>query len=85
MNPANRDEKLELAGNGFFGAKHNPKFTRVSGVYITNANTANLTTTAGHAFRHNPFAKYPVDLVITDSIHEILDLPENYPFNNQPM
>ena len=85
VNPANRDEKPELAGNGFFGDKHNPKFTRVSGVYITNANTANLTTTAGHTFRHNPFAKYPVDLVITDSIHEILDLPENYPFNNQPI
>lgn len=78
-NPTNRDEKSEFAGNGFFGAKHNPKFTRVSGVYITNANTANLATTAGHAFRHNPFAQYPIDLSITQSIKEIFNIPEDYP------
>lgn len=80
-NPANRHEKLELTGNGFFGAKNNPKFTRVSGVYITNANSTNLTTTADHALRHNPFAKYPVDLAITNPINEILGLSNDYPFN----
>ncbi|WP_343745330.1 hypothetical protein [Chitinophaga sp.] len=78
-NPSNHDEKLEFAGNGFFGSKHNPKFTRVSGVYITNANTANLSTTAGHAFRHNPFAQYPIDLLMVQPIKEILNIPENYP------
>lgn len=71
---------MELTGNGFFGAKHNPKFKRVSGVYITNANTANLTTTAEHAFRHNPFAQYPLNLTINQSIKEIFKIPNEYPY-----
>lgn len=79
----NRNDRLEFAGNGFFGSKHTPKSTRVSGVYITNANTANLGTTAAHAFRRNPFAKYPIDLTIADSIKELLGIPDNYPFNHK--
>lgn len=81
--PANRDEKFRFSENGFFGSKQNPKATRVSGVYVTNANTANLTTTADHAFRNNRFAKFPVDLEIADSIQNILNLPEDYPFNDK--
>ncbi|MDR6487279.1 hypothetical protein J2799_001764 [Chryseobacterium vietnamense] len=77
----NRDEKSRFSGNGFFGSKHNPKATRVSGIYVTNANTANLTTTAGHVFRHNHFAKFPVDLEIMNSIAELLNVPKDYPFN----
>ena len=77
-NPANQDEKFEFAGNGFFGSKRNPKFTRVSGVYITNSNTANLSSTADHAFRHNPFAKYAIDLKISQSVKEVLNIPDNY-------
>lgn len=80
-NPANRDEKLEFAGNGFFGSKHNPKFTRVSGVYISNSNTANLSSTADHAFRHNPFAKHAINLTISQSVKEILNIPDNYPYS----
>ena len=75
---------MEFTGNGFFGSKSNPKFTRVSGVYITNANTANLATTAEHAFRHNPFAKYPIAFVINQSIKELLHIPEDYPFKKLP-
>lgn len=78
-NPDNRDERLELSGNGFFGSKSNPKFTRVSGVYITNANTANLGTTVGHAFRHNPFARFPTDLIIDRLVPELLSIPSDYP------
>lgn len=78
-NPNNREEKLKFTGNGFFGSKSNPKFTRVSGVYITNANTANLGTTAEHAFRHNPFAKYPIDFVINQSIKNLLHIADEYP------
>lgn len=80
-NPNNRDERMEFTGNGFFGSQQNPKFTRVSGVYITNANTANLATTAEHAFRHNPLAKHPIDLIIDRSIKELLHIAEDYPFN----
>lgn len=78
-NPENRDEKTEFAGNGFFGSKQNPKFTRVSGVYVTNANTANLATTGKHVFRHNPFAKYPLDFKVDKSIKELLYIGDNYP------
>lgn len=78
-NPANRDERLELSGNGFFGSKNNPKFTRVSGIYITNANTANLDTTVVHAFRHNPFAQFPTDLEIDQPVQELLSIPPGYP------
>ncbi|WP_160138679.1 hypothetical protein [Chryseobacterium sp. c4a] len=80
--PNNRDEKSRFSGNGFFGSKHNPRATRVSGVYVTNANTANLTTTANHVFRHNQFAKFPIDLEITNSIAVLLNVPDGYPFNN---
>lgn len=83
-NPNNREEKMEFTGNGFFGSKNNPKFTRVSGVYITNANTANLATTAEHAFRHNPFAKYPIAFVIDQPIKELLHIPEDYPLKKLP-
>lgn len=81
-NPNNRQEKMEFTGNGFFGSKSNPKFTRVSGVYITNANTANLATTAEHAFRHNPFAKYPINLSISHSVKNIFKIPDNYPYSS---
>ncbi len=77
--PDNRDERLELSGNGFFGSKNNPKFTRVSGVYITNANTANLATTVDHAFRHNPFAQFPTYMVIDKPVQELLSIPLDYP------
>jgi len=40
----------------------------------------NLATTAEHAFRHNPFAKYPMAFVINQSIKELLHIPEDYPF-----
>lgn len=83
-NPNNRDERMQFTGNGFFGSETNPKFTRVSGVYITNANTANLATTAEHAFRHNPFGKHPVDLKIDQSIKELLHIAEDYPFIKLP-
>lgn len=80
-NPNNRDERMEFTGNGFFGSQQNPKFTRVSGVYVTNVNTANLATTAEHAYRPNPFAKHPIDLIIDQSIKELLHIAEDYPFN----
>lgn len=83
-NPNNREEKMEFTGNGFFGSKSNPKFTRVSGVYITNANTANLATTAEHAFRHNPYAKHPIAFVINQPIKELLHIPEDYPLKKLP-
>ncbi len=83
-NPNDREEKMEFTGNGFFGSKQNPKFTRVSGVYITNANEANLATTAEHVFRHNPFAKKPIDFVIKKSIKEVLQIVEDYPFKRLP-
>lgn len=83
-NPNYREEKMEFRGNGLFGSKSNPKFMRVSGVYITNANTANLATTAEHAFRHNRFAKYPIAFVINQSIKELLHIPEDYPFKKLP-
>lgn len=82
--PVNREEKMEFTGNGFFGSKSNPKFTRVSGVYITNANTANLATTAEHAFRHNPFAKHPIDFEINQSIKDLLHIAEDYPLKKLP-
>lgn len=78
--PTNRDEKTEFKGNGFFGNKNNPKHTRVSAVYLTNANEANLSMTADHALRHNPGAQFPSDLVISKSIAEIFELDKNYPF-----
>ena len=74
---------MEFTGNGFFGSKNNPKFTRVSGVYITNANTANLATTAEHAFRHNPFAKYPINLSLSSSVKDIFEIPDNYPYSSK--
>ncbi|WP_316751512.1 hypothetical protein [Pedobacter gandavensis] len=80
-NPENRDEKLRLSGNGFFGSSKNKKFTRVSGVYLTNANTANLVSTGDHAFRHNQFAEFPISLNITSSIQNILQLKETYPYS----
>jgi len=80
-NPNNRNEKLKFTGNGFFGSKQNPKFTRVSGVYVTNANTANLATTANHVFRHNPQAQYPINFHINKPIKDILDVHENFPYN----
>ncbi len=79
--PTNRDEKLELAGNGFFGSAQNKKATRVSGIYLTNVNTANLASTADHAFLHNKFAQYLIDLNITTQIKDILKINENYPYN----
>ncbi|RZK42630.1 MAG: hypothetical protein EOO90_06215 [Pedobacter sp.] len=79
-NPADRDERLVLSGNGFFGSSKNKKFTRVSGVYLTNANTANLVTTADHAFRHNPFAEFPIALGLDTSIQNIFKLNDNYPY-----
>lgn len=82
-NQNNLDEKMEFTGNGFFGSKNNPKFTRVSGVYITNANTANLATTAEHAFRHNPFAKYPINLSLSSSVKDIFEIPDNYPYSSK--
>lgn len=66
------------AGPGFFGTEQNPKSTRVSGVYMTNANTANLTTTAVHAFGPNFHAAFPAEFTLTASIPEILHIPENY-------
>ncbi len=55
-----------------------------SGVYVTNANTANLATTAEYAFRHNPFAKYRMNFEINQSIKELLNIPEDYPFKKTP-
>jgi len=80
-NPVDRDEKLKLSGNGFFGSTKNKKFTRVSGVYLTNANTANLVSTAHHAFRHNPFAEFPVNLDISISIQQAFNLNDSYPYS----
>ncbi len=80
-NPISEDGKLELSGNGFFGSKTNPKFTRVSGVYVTNANTANLTHTADHVFRHNPFATFKLDLSIKQPIAETFKISPGYPYN----
>lgn len=75
------DSKLELSGNGFFGSKTNPKFTRVSGVYVTNANTANLTHAADHLLRHNPFATFKLDLSIKQPIAETFNISPGYPYN----
>lgn len=80
-NPENRDHKNEFSGDGFFGSKSNPHFTRVSGVYITNACDANLSTTCDHVFRHNPFAKYPVNFNLEQSAKDILNIPAGYPYN----
>lgn len=79
--PNNRDEKLELSGNGFFGSLKSKKTTRVSGIYFTNANTANLASTADHAFRYNQFAKFPINLIITNPIKDILGIKEIYPYD----
>lgn len=79
-NPDCRDERMEYQENGFFGSIKKPKHTRVSAVYLTNANEANMVTTAGHALRHNPGALFPNDLVITKTIAEIFGLDKNYPF-----
>lgn len=80
-NSNNRDERLEFKGNGFFGNRKRPKHTRVSAVYLTNANEANLTNTADHTLGHNPDALFPIDLKISKSIAEILGLHPDYPFN----
>ena len=78
--PNNPNERHEWMGNGFFGNKNNPQHTRVSAVYLTNANEANLTRTADHALRHNPYAVFPIDIKIDRSIQEIFNLPEIYPY-----
>lgn len=83
-NPANRDERCEYNGKGLFGSKSNPKFTRLSGVYVTNANTANLATTAEHTFKHNPHTKYPIDFTISKSVKEILHIADDYPLKKLP-
>jgi hypothetical protein len=66
------------SGPGFFGTKDNPRFTRVSGVYMTNANTANLVSTAVHVFGPNLQASLPVDFALTACIADILQIPDNY-------
>lgn len=79
--PENRDEKLTYDGTGLFGNRNNPRFTRLSGVYFTNCNTANLCTTAEHVFKHNLFAKHPVQLTLNNPIKELLGLNHDYPFD----
>jgi hypothetical protein len=63
---------------GFYGNEQNKKFTRVSGVYITNANTANMVSTAAHVFGPNPYAVFPTDFLLTASIMDCLKIPEDY-------
>jgi hypothetical protein len=82
--PHNRDEKLMYDGRGAFGSKNNPKLTRLSGVYVTNCNPANLAMTAEHTLRVNFHAKYPLSQLLLDSINlktvkEILHVNDNYP------
>jgi len=58
--PNNRNERLERALDGVFKNSKGPKFTRVSGVLITNVHTANLYT-AKHWLIKHPFAKQEID------------------------
>lgn len=83
-NPLNRDERWEYDGTGLFGSKVNPKFTRLSAVYITNANDANLAMNADHVLTHNPFAQFPLELSIGKKIKELLNIPDDYPGRKLP-
>lgn len=78
QNTANKNEKLDLDGNGFFGNISNQKHTRVSGIYFTNVNSANLAT-AEQAYRMNQFAGYPLELKLAADIKTLLDIEDGYP------
>lgn len=83
-NPANRNHKSTFDFSGFFGSKNIPSHTRVSGVYFTNANPANLGSTAKQMIRHHPGAQYLLSQRLTDLINqkkigEIFDISQNYP------
>jgi hypothetical protein len=78
QNTTNKNEKLGFNGNGFFGNIANQKHTRVSGIYFTNANSANLAT-AEHAYRMNQFAVHPLELKLPEDIKTLLDIEDGYP------
>ena len=77
--PRCRDEKTGYNGHGFFGNSKNPKFTRVSAVFITNANPGNLSK-AKYFVRHNPFATHPLAVKWDSTINEIFNVPKQWPF-----
>lgn len=54
-NPEDRDEKVSRAFDGLFTNSKEPKFTRVSGIFITNVYTTNLHV-AKHWLVKHPFS-----------------------------
>jgi hypothetical protein len=92
--PNNRDEKFERAFDGIFQDTRGPKFTRVSGILITNVHSANLHV-ANHWLVKHPFATKELNFdafrlskiivennqiktVHEESIKEILEIPDNW-------
>ncbi|HWB91705.1 MAG TPA: hypothetical protein VG605_07635 [Puia sp.] len=87
-NPNNRDHRTNFDFTGFFGSTSNPAHTRVSAVYFTNANSANLGSTAEHMIRQHHRAQYPISQTLSDelnqkSIAEIFGIQREYPFNKK--
>ena len=72
------------SGNGFFGNASHPKHTRVSGVYYTNVNTANLATTVDHAYRKNILASHPLKITLPTNIQKFLEIEDGYPGTTLP-
>ena len=82
--PQNKNHRLQFMGNGAFGNQNNPKLTRLSGVYVTNCNTANLSSTAEHVLKQNLYAQRPCNselkIINEKKIKQILNIPDGYPY-----
>ncbi len=76
LDPNNRQENWFRESDGVFGVPNNPQFTRVSGIFITNINPANMGT-ALHWFIEHPFTKNPLDFSCIKLKNSYLDLKLN--------
>lgn len=93
-NPDNRDERTTRAHDGIFRNTKGPKFTRVSGILITNVSSTTLHV-AKHWLVKHPFAanelifdvfklsktvveKKQITMIEGKSIKEILEIPDNW-------
>jgi len=92
--PNNKDEKWTRAMDGAFLNTNGPRYTRVSGIFITHVNTANIHV-ANHWLIKHPFAAKElvmdefklqkievidnkIQTIKGDSIKEILNIPEDW-------
>jgi hypothetical protein len=87
--PPNQQTGTRWNGQGAFGSDTNQKLTRLSAVYVSNCNTANLASTAEHTLRRNFFAKYPANGFLFETINKtstkvLLGIADDYPGKQLP-